>query len=286
VWTHVAVQVQKSTAKVSFFFNGTAVGAHTLAAGSVVIHAGGGSGSVALSGKGDACAVCGAYTGLMDEVRVWDSWLDAAGLLRSRTTPLASHPAVANLKARYVAADASMRVSYNAALAPATTMTFEAWIKPAVGSKSQTLVALGGTGWRVMLMCGGSANSCCGSHIANSIGFWMGDTPTGVAAGSECSATPSSTTAVTIGQWSHIAVQVDLGPKTVTFVINAVTSNSVTHAGLKISDGGASDGAMTFGYLGSCNCMRYDGFLDGVRIWKTKRTLAEIQLSKVGLYTN
>ena len=178
-----------------------------------------------------------------------------------------------------------MSVPHHSDLAPSTDMTFEAWIKPAVGGKSQTVAALGSLGWRVMLLCGGDAQTCCGSHEPNAVGFWMGENPTGVTAGQECAQTPSSTAGVSIGEWNHIAVKVIGGANSVTFVINGVEINTVVHNGVTIADGGASDGGLTFGYLFPCNCLRFDGYIDGVRIWNDLRSLPEIQMHKDEMMT-
>uniref|UniRef100_A0A7S0STQ1 LamG-like jellyroll fold domain-containing protein n=1 Tax=Mantoniella antarctica TaxID=81844 RepID=A0A7S0STQ1_9CHLO len=297
VWTHVAVLVSETAATVQFYLNGILSGStSTLVAGDVVIHDGGGSGSIGLGDVSDTtCSMtgtCSSYDGLMDDVRVWNGLLSPTNMDANKYKLRESHPDYADLRAHYSTTSQSFSVPHDAALAPATTMTFEAWIYPVLGGKTQTLVALGGQGWRVMLMCGGAGSTCCGSHVTDSVGFWMGESPTGVTAGQECVETPSSTAAVTIGEWTHIAVVVDLGPKDVTFVIGGVEENTVQHNGMSINDAGASDGRLTFGYVVPFNCVSncgslpFDGFLDGIRIWNTLRTLAEVLINKDLLVTS
>ena len=99
------------------------------------------------------------------------------------------------------------------AFAP-TSLTFEVWIKPEIDATSKFggfLASLGDAGWRVGLMCnagaGDSANDsfvgCCvgGTHVENSVGFYANDDD-------PCTQTPSSTKAVTNGEWTHVAVVV------------------------------------------------------------------------------
>ena len=98
----------------------------------------------------------------------------------------------------------------------------------------QPIVALGDMGWGLHLMCAGGGEfgnetdwrGCCGHHVDGALGFMSS---LEALTGEECAAVPSSSAAVTLGQWNHIAVAVDTSRRTATFFING------THAGTAAS---------------------------------------------------
>ena len=154
----------------------------------------------------------------------------------------------------------------SATLAALTELTFEAWIKPDADVRAEALVMYGNFGWGLLLMCNpedGAGRGCCGSHTSGSLGFWTAKSRFDHTA---CENTPSSTEAVTRGQWNHVAVAVRHG--LVEFFINGAFAGSAGGEGVLVKDGGGSS-ELVIGGLGAwCpTCLPYAGFMDEVRVF-------------------
>ena len=281
-WSHVAITLSEVTGEVSFYLDGVLSGQHTLTApfSTGVLLEDPGTGPVRLGvGSGDCVQDClPDFAGKLDDVRVWNGRLPEATLMSYRNGMTTTHPNIADLRAHYLTTHRAMSTPYSPVFAPSDQMTFEAWVKPATGANHlmQSIAALGENGWRVMLMCSGQGSDCCGSHVANSIGFWTGD---------ECAQIPSSSRGVPLGEWTHIAVAIEIpsvagvDPQA-TFYINGFETNTVQRSGLVISNAGADDGDLTFGYQrcwlpisagGGSNCLKYEGDFDDIRLWNVAR---------------
>ena len=130
---------------------------------------------------------------------------------------------------------------YSSSLVPATTMTWEAWIKPTESGKSQTLMSVGNFGWAVMLVCNSGESTglgCCGSHVTGALGFFMGPTPGNVVAGTECASMPSSGAGVPRNVWTHVAVIVKESTNQVEFFFNGTAAGTWSSGTVVIADGG------------------------------------------------
>jgi Concanavalin A-like lectin/glucanases superfamily/Secretion system C-terminal sorting domain len=84
------------------------------------------------------------------------------------------------------------------------------------------------------------------------------------------------------GTWNHVAATYD-GVSTLQFYVNGIASKTFTMTGPLASPGNSLLGIGVQGPLGSpqdpCNCNRFNGALDELRMWNIARTQAEIQAS-------
>ncbi|MDC1215392.1 hypothetical protein N8152_01035, partial [bacterium] len=151
-------------------------------------------------------------------------------------------------------------------LAAMSDVTFEAWIKPAGEVRAETIVMYGNYGWGVLLMCNpedGAKRGCCGTHKSGALGFW---TATSRMDNTACASTPSSTEAVTRGQWNHVAVAARRG--LVEFYINGAFAGAVAGEHVRVK-GGTGSSQLVLGGLGaSCpTCLPYGGYMDEIRLF-------------------
>jgi hypothetical protein len=157
---------------------------------------------------------------------------------------------------------------------PDNALTFEAWIKPSRLDRVQHVAGLGDGGWAVRTLCptGGGLidglteeqRGCCKSGIPEgAIGFYSGRS---------CEDEYVSDVGVTLNEWNHIAVVVDLASSSIRFFVNGTSAGETSYADTDFPDGG--DAHMSFGAhiardsAGDETRSRYyQGWLDEVRMW-------------------
>jgi hypothetical protein len=342
VWSHVAVTAappfykmnpRSAGWRVCFYINGAAAGCKDESGGNLAAGVDptpplvfGGFNSSTCGATASTDCVAGSYYGYMDDVRIWNTPLDAFEIARFKSAALSpAHPHYASLVANYTFTpdrnflpkrdnivddhghalngtisdisgfnadndvtvskagpapaaaslsgpsafyfngfDQYVTVPYSAALAPSDYLTVELWVKPTGGGEVRTepLVALGNLGWSVQLMCGGSGNMCCGNHVNRSIGLLSQAS----SANTTCANAPSSTAAVAVDVWNHIAVTVDNVLKNVTFYINGAYAGHVISTAVGLYNGGG--GNLGIGaWLACSGCSLYMGYMDELRIF-------------------
>jgi hypothetical protein len=163
-------------------------------------------------------------------------------------------------------------VLYAAAFAPASRLTFEAWIRPTTASltESQFITQLGINGWGVFIVAGGSATGSCTGKTTNTIGYFQ----------TSCESSTFSNTTVDVDEWTHVAVTVNtnLTSNQVRIYLNGQDkTDTVTSpdTGAVIGDGGGST-ALKIGAAGGCACALYAGYIDEIRIWNSAVSAATI----------
>jgi hypothetical protein len=162
----------------------------------------------------------------------------------------------------YKTDDAAFKQAVNAS----GELTVEAWIKTSSVNSAQMIVSQGETGWAVMLVCGGTGVGCCGTHANGAVAFVSSQTA------GECANLPASATVVEVDVWTHVAVAVDANAEVVHFFVNGVSAiaDAVNAPGVYLGYGVADTVGMAFGGVLGCDaCMRLDGYLHAVQIWKT-----------------
>ena len=226
------------------------------------------------------------HSGVPVEYLVWTSDQDqvsAPGLPAPPPSPpfppLQQGPSSLYFNGRdtYVKVD---RSDYGDSLTPHGAITFEAWIRPDMEVRAQTIAMLGDLGWGVMLMCGkGQGVGCCGNHLESSLGFWTANIFPNAGA---CASIPSSNKTVTRGAWSHIAVVAETKPfneNSVTFYINGIVAGRTIGSSVSVNDG---IGDFYIGGLGErCPlCVMYKGHIDEVKYYTAALTAEEIVFLK------
>jgi hypothetical protein len=144
-------------------------------------------------------------------------------------------------------------IPHNSTQTMGNTITIETWVKWGGPTNIGNILMKGYYGYGLGIIDNGSVE------------WWNS---------SSQNAGPNSTSgAVTVGVWTHIAVVVDINSNNTKFYINGVLNATVS--GAKINN---SSSPLFLGRQGSgCNCNFYNGNLDELRIWNTARTLSEIQ---------
>jgi hypothetical protein len=181
--------------------------------------------------------------------------------------------------------DQYIETPYNASLAPNDTITVEAWVKPdGPDYVMQPIVALGDMGWGVHLMCAGGGEfgnetdwrGCCGHHVDGALGFMSS---LEALTGEECAAVPSSSAAVTLGQWNHIVVAVDTSRRTATFFINGTHAGTAASWDVTLTNGGAKPliiGGCPSGTNSSQCAHPFKGYMDELRVWHAVLEMEDI----------
>ena len=155
----------------------------------------------------------------------------------------------------------------------ASALTFEAWIKPSRLDQLQHIAGLGNNGWAVRTLCpklgipSDDAKGCCRTDIPEgAIGFYTGK---------PCVDEYVSEAGVTLNEWSHIAVVVDLAssPRSIRFFINGAAAGELVFDEAEFPDGNRAH--MSFGaHIAhddatgiETRSLYYQGWLDEVRMW-------------------
>jgi hypothetical protein len=160
------------------------------------------------------------------------------------------------------AVDDQITVPHNAAL-NVTNFTFEAWVNPN-NNANNTILSKGGVN---------------GSSIDGSYAFQLQNGYPSVYRGAGPLAWLQSTTAVCANVWSHVAVTFNATTKDLKFYINGQFINTVPN----YTTPNPGNGPLGIGVQGHglspidpCNCNRFNGSMDDIRIWNVTRTNADI----------
>ena len=172
------------------------------------------------------------------------------------------------------------RSDYGDGLTPHGAITFEAWIRPDMEVRAQTIAMLGDLGWGVMLMCGkGQGVGCCGNHFKVRLASGL---------------LTSSRTLEHALQFLHPTKRCDsrslesyrscrrdqtFQRKPVTFYINGIVAGRTIGSSVSVNDG---IGDFYIGGLGErCPlCVMYKGHIDEVKYYTAALTAEEIVFLK------
>ena len=163
--------------------------------------------------------------------------------------------------------DSYLEVDYDPEFDPSlsSSFTFEAWVNPDPGTDGQ--------GYRTILSKGNGSGGQT-SYIFNISDFQLLGNKLGLYIGDGSQATwIYGNTGVSFNTWSHVAVVYDHVTNTFTFYLNGVADGVVPNPLGFYAD----TSPLYIGQQGQvCQCNRFDGTMDEVRIWKKAKTAAEI----------